>query len=60
MVKGLRARGGFVVEELAWQNGKPTRLVVRSTIGGMLKVKYPTGKVRTIKTKANQTYKIKD
>lgn len=59
VVKGLHARGGFIVEELEWRNGTPVRLVVRSTIGGTLKVKWPEGKIKTIKTKANQTYKIR-
>ena len=37
-VKGLRARGGFVVEELSWQDGRVKKLVVRSTVGGRLQL----------------------
>lgn len=37
-VKGLVARGGFVIEDMAWKNGKITRLVIRSTIGGNLRL----------------------
>ena len=41
-VKGLRARGGFVVEELSWRDGRVSTLVVRSTVGGRLQVRaYP-------------------
>ena len=38
-VKGLCCRGGFVIEELAWKNGEPVVLKIRSTVGGPLKVK---------------------
>ncbi len=33
-IKGLRARGGFEIAELSWQNGRVTKLVIRSTLGG--------------------------
>ena len=33
-VKGLCARGGFEVKEIAWQNGKITKLVIQSNLGG--------------------------
>ena len=37
-VKGLRARGGFVVDE-AWSKGVLQRAQVRSTIGGVLRLR---------------------
>ena len=41
-VKGLRARGGFVVEELNWRDGKVQTLTIRSMVGGRLQVRaYP-------------------
>ncbi|SDE96724.1 glycoside hydrolase family 95 protein [Chitinophaga filiformis] len=38
-IKGLRARGGFVVEDLVWENGKITKLVIRSTLGGNCRIR---------------------
>lgn len=38
-IKGLRARGGFVIEELAWQDGRLTKAVIRSTLGGNLRLR---------------------
>lgn len=38
-IKGLRARGGFVVEDLVWQDGKITKLVIRSTLGGNCRIR---------------------
>jgi hypothetical protein len=40
-VKGLRARGGFVVTELKWQDGMVTSLKVKSTIGSNLRLRTP-------------------
>lgn len=41
-VKGLRCRGGFVIDELTWENGQVKRLAIRSTIGGTLHIQCPT------------------
>lgn len=38
-IKGLRARGGFVIEELIWKDGKLEKAVIRSTIGGNLRLR---------------------
>lgn len=38
-VKGLMARGGFEIQDMAWRDGKLTRLVVRSTVGGNLRLR---------------------
>lgn len=37
-VRGLRARGGFVVEEITWRDGELKTVRVRSTVGGRLKI----------------------
>lgn len=41
-IKGLRARGGFVIEELTWREGKIVKAVVKSTIGGNLRLRTRT------------------
>lgn len=41
-VKGLRSRGGFVVTDLKWVDGKIERLTVKSTIGGNLRLRTAT------------------
>ena len=38
-VLGLRARGGFVVQKLAWKNGKPTQVMILSEKGGKLRIR---------------------
>ena len=48
-VKGLRARGGFVVEELSWQDGALKSVRVRSLAGGHLTLKaYPLGRTTVL------------
>jgi alpha-L-fucosidase 2 len=40
-VSGLRARGGFEVVRMEWKEGALTKLVVRSTLGGNLRLRVP-------------------
>lgn len=39
IIKGLRARGGFVIEEMSWENGKLVKAVIKSTVGGNLRLR---------------------
>ena len=56
-VKGLCCRGGFVLEELTWKDGKPATVKVRSTVGGKLDIAW-NGKGQSIDTKAGKVYTI--
>ena len=38
-VKGLRARGGFEIVDLEWKNGRISRLVVKSELGGNCRIR---------------------
>lgn len=38
-VKGLMARGGFEIEDMVWKDGRITRLVVKSVLGGNLRLR---------------------
>jgi alpha-L-fucosidase 2 len=38
-VKGLRARGGFEIEELEWKDGKVSKLVIKSELGGKCRIR---------------------
>ncbi len=38
-VKGLRARGGFEIVSLKWEDGKIVSVVIKSTIGGNLRLR---------------------
>ncbi|MCK9344341.1 MAG: glycoside hydrolase family 95 protein, partial [Massilibacteroides sp.] len=40
-VSGLRTTGGFVIDHMAWKNGRITSLNIRSTIGGNLRLRIP-------------------
>lgn len=55
-VKGLRARGGFVVD-MKWENGKLLDCKLKSLLGNELKVNY-LGKTITMNTIAGKGYQI--
>lgn len=38
-VKGLRCRGGFEIAEMTWKNNQVERLIVKSTLGGTLRLR---------------------
>jgi len=38
-VKGLRVRGGFEIEELEWKDGKITKLIIKSNLGGNCRIR---------------------
>jgi len=38
-VKGLRCRGGFELEEMTWENGQIKTVIIKSNIGGTLRVR---------------------
>jgi alpha-L-fucosidase 2 len=38
-VSGLRARGGFVIEQLTWEDGQVKTLKIKSLLGGNLRVR---------------------
>jgi alpha-L-fucosidase 2 len=40
-VTGLRARGGFEIENMEWKDGNLVKLVVRSKLGGNLRLRVP-------------------
>lgn len=40
-VSGLRARGGFEIVDLQWKDAKVVRVVVKSTLGGNLRLRVP-------------------
>ncbi|MBO9658955.1 MAG: glycoside hydrolase family 95 protein [Chitinophagaceae bacterium] len=40
-IKGIRAVGGFEIQELQWKDGKLVKVVIRSTIGGNLRLRVP-------------------
>lgn len=38
-ISGLRARGGFEILDMQWKNGKLTKAVVKSNLGGNLRIR---------------------
>ncbi len=40
-ISGLRARGGFEIISMEWKQGKLTKAVIRSTLGGNLRLRVP-------------------
>lgn len=59
-VSGLQARGGFEVVELTWKDGRVSKVVVKSTLGGNLRLRVPNhlkttnGVQPTIATRENK------
>ena len=41
-VEGLRGRGGFIIEKLIWRDGKVQSVTIRSTLGGILRLRTAT------------------
>jgi alpha-L-fucosidase 2 len=52
-VKGLRARGAVEVD-IDWQNGKASRVALRSAIAGQHKVRFADGRVETVTLAASK------
>ena len=40
-ISGLRARGGFEVTAMEWKDGKVVKAILKSTIGGNLRLRLP-------------------
>jgi alpha-L-fucosidase 2 len=40
-ITGLRARGGFEIVSMEWKNGTVVRAVIKSTLGGNLRIRMP-------------------
>ena len=57
-VKGLRARGGFVVD-MEWKEGKPTEVRILAKVGGICKVRFQD-KLFELTTEAGESYQLKD
>ena len=38
-ITGLRARGGFLIEKLEWENGEISKLIIKSTLGGNCRIR---------------------
>ena len=56
-VKGLQCRGGFILDELTWKDGKPVTVKIRSTVGGKLNICW-NGNDQSIDTKSGKTYTV--
>ncbi len=50
-VKGLKCLGGFEIEELVWEKGQLKRLVVKSHLGGNLRLRLPRAWTKGVEAK---------
>lgn len=55
-VKGLRARGGFEILEMQWKDGILSKVVIKSSLGGQLRLRVPNA-LRLISGNAGSTLK---
>jgi alpha-L-fucosidase 2 len=46
-VEGLRARGGFEIVDMKWKNGLLVKIVIKSTLGGMIHLRVPNALKRS-------------
>jgi alpha-L-fucosidase 2 len=53
-IKGLRARGGFEIVQMEWEDGKVARLTIKSKIGGNLRIRTTSA----LKPARNSTLRI--
>ena len=56
-VKGIRARGGFEIDSMAWKGGKLTYVAIKSLVGSTLNVTSGTNKFSTA-TVAGKVYEF--
>jgi alpha-L-fucosidase 2 len=59
-IKGLRARGGFEIENLEWKNGKVSKIIIKSILGGKCRIRsYQSlkseGKIKLIQAKGENS-----
>lgn len=54
-VTGLRARGGFAVDSMAWKDGSLDYIAITSQCGGSLTLQYKSNQV-SLETKAGEVY----
>lgn len=50
-VSGLRAKGGFEILDMQWKNGRLSRVVIKSNLGGNLRLRVPNVLVKTNRDK---------
>ena len=55
-VTGLRARGGFEIVKLQWKDGKVNHLVIKSTLGGNLRIRSAEPLLAVTRTKVPVPY----